>query len=205
MVKTNRGKLGKMHLACSTKKENLLSGKTEEKMTFDFDDIELEKIRKDEITGVVIQPNLPDAHGDVFDSQEVEEACRIWNEKFQHFTISHRDKKSRLIDLEALTNPETFENCFDQDFEILSSFVTDSQSVLNGESIPEKSWVISLKVKSPEIFSLIKEKKLGGFSIGALGIRNENGFTRISNLIVPELSLVQNPANRRKFLEIKEN
>ena len=168
-----------------------------------FDNIELEEIRKDEITGIVLQPNIADGQNQVINEQEVEEACQIWNQAFEHLTIQHRDKQGSLIDLDNLTNPEVFKNCFDESFEILSSFTTDSQSVLNGESIPGGSWLLSLRVKKPEIFELIREGKLNGFSIGALGIKNRNGTVRISNLIVPEISIVANPANKRDFLIIK--
>lgn len=175
-----------------------------EKMEFDFDNIELEPILKNEITGIVLSP-LVDGQNQVVDAQEIKEAAAIWNQKFQHLTIQHRDKTGALLDLEELSNPETFKNCFDSDFEILSSYVVDTDSVLNNKSIPGGSWLLSLKVENPEIWELIKEKGLlSGFSIGALGIRSSNGVERISNLIAPEISLVANPANQRDFLIIKQ-
>jgi len=175
-----------------------------EKEIMSFDNIELEPIRKDEITGIVLQPNIADGQNQVANEQEIDEACLLWNEAFEHLTIQHRDKTGALIDLEELTNPDTFKNCFDQDFEILSSFTTDSQSVLNGESIPTGSWLLTLKVLNPKIFQLIREGKLTGYSIGGLGIKNKNGTVRISNLLVPEISLVQSPAHKRDFLIIKQ-
>lgn len=179
--------------------------KVEEKMEFDFDNIELEEIRLDEITGIVLQPGIADGQNQVANEQEVAEACTIWNEKFEHLTIQHRDKRGLLIDLDNLTNPEVFQNCFDSDFEILSSFTTDtaSQSVLNGESIPAGSWLLTLKVLNPEIFELIEKGILTGYSIGGLGIKNPNGAINISSLLVPEVSLVANPAHKRDWLIIK--
>lgn len=169
----------------------------------EFDNIELEEIRLDEICGIVLQPGIADGQNQVVNEQEVKEACEIWNEAFEHLTIQHRDQRGSLIDLDNLTNPEVFKDCFDSDFEILSSFITDSESVLNGESIPAGSWLLSLEVLNPKIFSLIREGKLNGYSIGALGIKNQNGTVRISNLIVPEISIVANPAHKRDFLIIK--
>ena len=173
----------------------------EEKM--EFDNIELEEIRKDEITGIVLQAGIADLQNQVVDAQEVKEACELWNQAFRHLTVMHRDRHGRLISLESLADPATFSDCFDEDFEILSSFCVDSPSVLNGKSIPANSWVLSLRVKNPEIFELIEKKELRGFSIGGLGLRSSNGVEQVSNLIVPEISIVGSPANRRDFLIIK--
>lgn len=182
---------------------SLKKGKELRKEKMEFDNIELEPIRKDEITGIVLQADIADGQNQVASKQEVAEACEIWNEKFQHLTVQHRDRNGRLIDLEELTNPETFKDCFDSDFEIESSFIVNEASVLNGESIPTGSWLLSLKVLNSEIFELIREGRLNGYSIGAMGIKNQNGAVRISNLLVPEISIVQNPAHKRNFLIIK--
>ena len=172
-------------------------------MEFDFENIELEPIRKNEITGIVLSP-VKDGQNQVVDAQEIEEACQLWNEAFRHLTVQHRDRNGALLDLESLDQPEIFENCFDQDFQILSSYVVDTNSVLNGESIPGGSWLLSLKVENPEIWELIKEERLNGYSIGGLGIKQSNHVENISNLIVPEISLVASPANQRGFLVVKQ-
>lgn len=171
----------------------------------EFDHIELEPIRNNEITGIVLSPVI-DGQNQLISPAEIAEACLLWNEAFEHLTIQHRDKQGSLIDLEELTDPEIFKDCFDSDFEILSSFTTasDSQSVLNGENIPGGSWLLSLKVLNPDIFELIREGRLSGYSIGGLGIKNPNGAINISSLIVPEVSVVANPAHKRDFLIIKQ-
>jgi hypothetical protein len=172
-----------------------------EEMT--FDNIELEPIRNNEITGIVLSP-VTDGQNQLVSPAEIAEACLLWNEKFEHLTIQHRDRRGALINLEALSNPETFKDCFDSDFEILSSFTTDTDSVLNGESIPGGSWLLSLRVENPKIFELIKEERLNGYSIGGLGIKTPNGTINISSLLVPEISIVQKPAHKRDFLIIKQ-
>ena len=169
---------------------------TEEKMEFD-------EIRLDEITGIVLEPNIEDSYGHTIDAQEVAEACLLWNEKWQHLTIQHRDRNGRLIDLEELADVDTFKDCWDSDFEVLSSFCTSSPGSLDGKSISEGSWLLSLKVKNPSIWELIKEKQLTGYSIGALGIKNFNGAVRLTNVLAPEVSIVEKPANQRSFLQIK--
>jgi len=182
-------------------KGKTLSRKSKELMS--FDNIELEPILKDEITGVVLQPNITDGQNQVVDAQEVKEACQIWNEAFEHLTIQHRDKGGYLLNLEALTNPATFKDCFDSDFEILSSQIIPDGGVLNGKKVNPGSWLLSLKVLNPKIFTLIKEGILNGYSIGALGIRESNHIEQVSNLIVPEVSIVAKPAHKRNFLIIK--
>jgi len=169
-----------------------------------FDNIELEEIRLDEITGIVLQPGIADGQNQVVSPAEIAEACLLWNEVFEHLTVQHRDRQGSLIDLDNLTNPEVFKDCFDSDFEILSSFTTDTESVLNGEAIPGGSWLLSLKVKNPEIFELVREGILNGYSIGGLGIKNPNGAINISSLLVPEVSLVKKPAHKRNWLIIKD-
>ena len=170
-----------------------------------FDNIELEPIRNNEIIGIVLQPGIADGQNQVVSEQEVEEACLLWNEKFEHLTVQHRDRLGSLLNLEELSNPETFKDCFDSDFSILSSYIVDSDSILNNQNIPGGSWLLSLEVKNPEIWELIKERELlKGFSIGALGVKNPNGAVNISSLIVPEISLVASPANKRKFLIVKQ-
>lgn len=169
----------------------------------EFDNIELEPILKNEITGIVLSPVI-DGQNQLVSPAEIAEACLLWNSKFQHLTIQHRDKSGALLNLESLTNPETFKDCFDQSFEILSSFTTDTDSVLNGESIPGGSWLLSLRVENPEIFELVKEGRLNGYSIGGLGIKQSNHVENINSLLVPEISLVKSPANKRDWLVIKQ-
>ncbi len=179
-----------------------MSGKSEEVMS--FEDIELEPILKDEITGVVLQPDIIDGQNQVMSAQEVKEACQIWNEAFEHITIQHRDKSGSLINLEELTNPATFKDCFDSDFSIQSSQIIPNGGVLNGQKVNPGSWLLTLKVKNPAIFELIEEGILNGYSIGALGIRSSNGVEQVSSLVVPEVSLVKSPANHRDWLIIKD-
>jgi len=101
------------------------------------------------VTGVVLQPEIVDAHGDIMSAKVIKEAAHNFLAKFNKATklgLMHKD--------------------FTKNFELLESFVAPVGFVLGGQTIKEGSWIMTVRVKSASIWKKVKEGKIRGFSIG---------------------------------------
>ena len=105
------------------------------------------------VTGVVFIPDVPDYQGDVISKEEIESAAH-------NYMI-----KSRLSDLQhevILDNSQVVP---------VESFIAPHDIIINGELIPDGSWVMTVKVFDDEIWGLVKSGELNGFSITGVGRR----------------------------------
>ena len=94
----------------------------------------------------------------------------------------------------------------------LENTITETETEINGQKVPAHSWIASTMVVNPEIQAMIRECKLNGYSLGAVG---EDGLNENVNFLNKSLrydelkdkedlnpifiSLVDNPANGFKW------
>ena len=94
----------------------------------------------------------------------------------------------------------------------LENTITETETEIAGQKVPAHSWIASTMVVNPEIKAMIGEKKLNGYSLGAVG---EDGLNENVNFLNKSLryeelkdkdnlnpifiSLVKNPANGFKW------
>ena len=94
----------------------------------------------------------------------------------------------------------------------LENTITETETEINGQKVPAHSWIASTMVVNPEIQAMIREGKLNGYSLGAVG---EDGLNENVNFLNKSLrydelkdkedlnpifiSLVDNPANGFKW------
>jgi len=101
------------------------------------------------VTGVVLQPETVDAHGDIYDSTVIKNAAWDFLEGFQTTTkLGLMHKK------------------FNVQFGLLESYIAPNGLVLNNKTVKEGAWVMTVRVKDAKIWKLVKEGKITGFSIG---------------------------------------
>ncbi|GAG01069.1 unnamed protein product, partial [marine sediment metagenome] len=166
-----------------------------------FDHIELEPEHIVEM--IVLEPEEIDRHNHILSASEIEEGKALWESLSRTIGIQHRNKLGELYNLEDF-DPEgsTWRNNYNQDFEILSSIITNQDTVIEGERVKQGSWILSLNCLNDSIWQKIhEEQSLTGASVGALGIVDKvNGYSRIYNLIPFEVSLVNRAASGRIFL-----
>jgi len=70
-----------------------------------------------------------------------------------------------------LTHETDVQHTFIKNFGVytLENTITETETEIAGQKVPAKSWVASVMVANPEIKPMVKDGKLNGFSLGAVG------------------------------------
>lgn len=101
---------------------------------------------------VVLEPNVADAHGDIYDDFEVEKACHSFNSFCNKAYLYHKVETEDAIILESYISP--------------SSFTLDNgQDILKGTWL--QLWSFPETEIGEEIWKNVKSGEFSGVSIGA--------------------------------------
>ncbi len=101
------------------------------------------------VTGVVLQPEIVDAQGDIMASDVIRKAAHKFLAAYNRATklgLQHKD--------------------FKKNFELLESYVAPQELVIKNKTIKEGSWIMTVRVLNSKIWKKVKEGKITGFSIG---------------------------------------
>jgi hypothetical protein len=101
------------------------------------------------ITGVVLQPEVVDAQGDIMSSDVIKDAAHRFLAQYNKSTkmgLMHKDFKPR--------------------FDLVESYLAPVDITLNGSIVKAGSWIMVVKVLDDSIWEQVKKGKLTGFSIG---------------------------------------
>lgn len=101
------------------------------------------------VTGVVLQPEVTDAQGDIYSADVIRKAA--------HKFLSNFNKVTKLGLQHKL---------FNKKFELVESYIAPQSIVLNGKTIKEGSWIMTVKVLDSKIWKKVKKGEITGFSIG---------------------------------------
>jgi uracil-DNA glycosylase family 4 len=101
-------------------------------------------------TGIVLEPNTIDAHGDEISADEIEKAAHFFMKNSR--TIGDSHKKKAPADL-------------------IESYIAPDDFTLNGQKIKKGTWMISVKILDDKLWKLVKAGFYTGFSVGGFGIR----------------------------------
>jgi hypothetical protein len=105
------------------------------------------------VTGVVLQPEVIDAQGDIMSEEVISQAAHNFLSKY-NATV----KKASKLGL--------MHKFFNVKFELLESWIAPHDVVVNDSQIKKGSWIITVKVLDDKVWKNVKEGKLTGFSIG---------------------------------------
>lgn len=98
---------------------------------------------------VVLSPEEPDLHGDVYSDKEIEKACISYNVHCRKANLYHR--------------VET------EDFKIVQSFITPvSFSDDQGREIKKGTWLAWTQFENEELWNKVKTGEFNGLSVGCL-------------------------------------
>lgn len=103
-------------------------------------------IEKQHFTSVVLRPDVPDLHGDIYDASVVEDACHEYNELCQKANLQH------LFQTDLATPIE--------------SYIAKSDFKLGEGEVKAGDWVMTMKVKDSELWQMCKNGTFTGFSVG---------------------------------------
>ena len=117
--------------------------------------LSIEKADKKEdeqlITGIVMEPNVKDSHGDFQSAEEIKRASHNFMMKSRVIGLQH-NKKGPV--------------------EVVESFIAHGDSKIGGQGVVKGSWVMTVKVHDTKIWKMVKEGKFTGFSIGGFAIKS---------------------------------
>ncbi|CAI6074343.1 hypothetical protein PAECIP112173_02324 [Paenibacillus sp. JJ-100] len=114
------------------------------------------------VIGVVYQPDVEDAHGDMMDAVEIEKAAHLFMENQHTYNI---DKQH---DLDA-----------DKGY-VVESYIAPCDMEIGDQVISKGSWVAGVKVTDDDTWEDIQKGEITGFSMFGVGKREEVEDTEVS-------------------------
>jgi len=102
------------------------------------------------VTGVVLEPEIEDAHGDIISEADVEEAAHDFMRKSRVIGLQHKE-----------LGP----------VEVVESFITKEIMKIGDEQVTKGAWVMTVKVHDEDVWEAVKSGEFTGFSIGGTGVR----------------------------------
>lgn len=105
------------------------------------------------VTGVVLQPEVVDAQGDIMSEDVIKKAAHSFLSRYNQ-TV----KKASKLGL--------MHKYFDVKFELLESWIAPHDVVINGSAVKKGAWVITVRVKDAKVWKQVKDGVIKGFSIG---------------------------------------
>lgn len=105
-------------------------------------------VEKQHFTAVVLRPDVPDLQGDIYSPEVVEDACHSYNEICRKANLQH------LVQTDLATPIE--------------SYIAKSDFKLGEGQVKEGDWVMTMKIKDPELWQMCKDGKFTGFSVGCM-------------------------------------
>ena len=106
------------------------------------------------ITGVVIANGVPDSDGDCLDKKDIK---KIFTKYLDRATdVMHTRIKNEGV-------------------EVLANWITESDTQLNGKTVPAGSWMATFAVTNDELLSSINDGSISGLSLGSV---SEDAMTK---------------------------
>ena len=98
------------------------------------------------VYGIVLVPELPDSQGDIVSAEEIEQTAH-------RFLVSYRQQGIQHVG-EPIPS-----------IEVVESYIAPVQMEMAGRMVPQGSWVMVSKINDDEIWQMVKDGLLAGFSI----------------------------------------
>ena len=108
------------------------------------------------VTGVVLQPEITDAQGDIISEEVIRDAAHDFLSKF--------NKKTEL---------GYMHESFDKDFELFESWISPVEFVLKSKIIKKGSWLVTVKVNDSDVWEMIEDGEITGFSISGIAMTTQ--------------------------------
>ena len=99
------------------------------------------------VLGIVLEPEVVDAQGDIYSADEIRQAAYRFMEEFGGLGLMHR----------LAVNDQV---------KVLESYVAPVDFEIAGVPVKKGTWLLGVRVLSDELWEQVKDGKLTGFSIG---------------------------------------
>jgi len=104
------------------------------------------------VFGVVLIPNETDAQGDIYSVEDVRKAAHSFMENGQRSKIMHSGRP-----VQGIT--------------VLETYLSKQSETHAGETFPEGTWFLGVRVNNDDIWNAIKRGSFTGFSMGGTAIK----------------------------------
>jgi hypothetical protein len=120
--------------------------------------VQLHKSEREGVfVGVVLVPDLPDAHGDVFSRDEIEQAAHQF---LKDYALSKAD-----------CSPDVEHSGRDANADLLEHFLAPCDLAIEGKPVRAGSWVQAWKINDPTVKQEVEDGTLTGLSLEGSGFR----------------------------------
>jgi cation transport regulator ChaB len=104
------------------------------------------------VTGIVLEPETVDAQGDIISAEVIEKAAHNFLAKSRIIGKQHKGKAMA---------------------EVVESYIAPRDMQIGEQGVKKGSWIMSVKVHDNSLWEEVKAGEITGFSIGALGVREQ--------------------------------
>lgn len=114
--------------------------------------VPLIKFNKEErtVTGVVLQPEVVDAQGDIMSAEVIRKAA--------HNFLSRYNKATKLGFMHKVFGKYKFD--------LYQSWLAPQDVVINNTTVKTGSWIMTVYVGDDKVWDMVKKARIKGFSIG---------------------------------------
>jgi DNA adenine methylase len=99
------------------------------------------------VLGVVLEPEVVDAQGDIYSPDEVRQAAHRFMEEFGGLGLMHRMRVNGQV-------------------KVLESYLAPVDFAVGETTVRKGTWLLAVRILSDELWAEVKDGKLTGFSIG---------------------------------------
>ena len=103
--------------------------------------------------GVVLEPEVIDAQGDIYSADEVRQAAHRFMEEFGGLGLMHRMRVNGEV-------------------KVLESYLAPVDFTVGEATVRKGTWLLAVRILSDALWADVKEGKLTGFSIGGSARRH---------------------------------
>lgn len=121
---------------------------------------------KREVTFLIYEPNIPDAHGEFASVETLAKACKSFNECYFEKGIAVPSLFHMRDEDGAIETTDSFD--------IIKTFIMPVDSIIGETEVREGSWVAIIKFKNDVLWQLFLDGEVSGLSMGAKGVVGAN-------------------------------
>jgi DNA adenine methylase len=99
------------------------------------------------VLGIVLEPEVVDAQGDIYSAEEIRAAAHRFMEDFGGLGLMHRLRVNGQV-------------------KVLESYLAPTDFIIGELAVRKGTWLLAVRVLSDELWERVKSGDLTGFSIG---------------------------------------
>jgi len=99
------------------------------------------------VLGIVLEPEVVDAQGDIYSAEEIRQAAHRFMEEFGGLGVMHRFRVNGAV-------------------KVLESYLAPADFEIGETRVRKGTWLLAVRILSDELWEQVKDGRLTGFSIG---------------------------------------